>query len=297
VVARVFIFLFLAVVVSCQESGTLDSPFHKEKALGVNNNERLEEASGLAASAMYPGFLWSHNDSGHPPVLFLLDSVGQTRAEFRLAKIKNRDWEDIAIGPGPDGKKYIYIGDIGDNYARYPCKYIYRLEEPSILQEGKIHAFDTLIVRLSDEVRDTETLMVDPITNNIYLVSKRDKDVGLYEVPFPFLRDTLEANRVATLSLRHIVGGDISVDGTEILLKNYEHIYYWKRGNGESLRDVLLRPGIKLSYHREKMGEAITWARDGSGFYTLGENAKGERARLYFYARKEHVKDSAQAIP
>ena len=25
------------------------------------------------------------------------------------------DWEDIALGPGPDGRDDLFVGDIGDN--------------------------------------------------------------------------------------------------------------------------------------------------------------------------------------
>ena len=182
--------------------------------MGVNNNKKLKEASGLAASIRYPGFLWTLNDSGHPADLFLLDSTAATNHVFRLSKIENRDWEDIAIGPGPEaGVNYIYVGEIGDNDQRYPLKYIYRFPEPSVDQGGVIQDFDTLVVRLSDQVRDTEALMVDPVTKNLYLVSKREETVGLYEISFPFNQDTLTAIRVASLPLKTIVAADISPDG------------------------------------------------------------------------------------
>ena len=48
-----------------------------------------------------------------------------------LAGVENRDWEDIAVGPGPDASKsYVYVADIGDNEGQYQYKYIYRFEEP-----------------------------------------------------------------------------------------------------------------------------------------------------------------------
>ena len=44
-----------------------------------------------------------------------------------------RDWEDIAIGPGPDpNQHYLYIGDIGDNRGEYREIVVYRVPEPRV---------------------------------------------------------------------------------------------------------------------------------------------------------------------
>jgi len=280
-------FLFLIVLAGCNSSLKNEKPFEKGKAVGTNKNPKLEEASGLAGSARNPGYFWTHNDSGNPAELFLLDSTAVTRKVFTLAEIKNRDWEDIALGPGPEENvNYLYIGDIGDNLSRYPLKYIYRTKEPSIDQAEVITDFDTLIVKLSDGVRDSEALLSDPVSKNLYLISKREKNVSMYEILYPFTADTLIANKVGELPLTNINGGDISVDGKEVLLKDYEHIYYWKKTSDESIIDLLKKPATELPYDREPQGEAIAWARNDSGFYTLGENAKGERAKLFFYKRK-----------
>src|SRR5258708_16246272 len=93
-------------------------------------DQQLEEASGLVASIANPGLLWSTNDSGNPPEVFLIDQNAKTKLVCTLFRIHNRDWEDIAIGDGPDPKKkYIYVADIGDNWAQYKLKFIYRFEE------------------------------------------------------------------------------------------------------------------------------------------------------------------------
>jgi len=52
---------------------------------------------------------------------------------YSVGGASNRDWEDMAIGPGPvDGQQYLYIGDIGDSLAQYDIKYIYRVPEPCV---------------------------------------------------------------------------------------------------------------------------------------------------------------------
>ncbi len=263
------------------------SPFEQGRSLGTNKNHKLEEPSGLVASITNPGLLWTHNDGGNPAQLFLLDTMARTKKVFTLANIKNRDWEDITLGPCADqNTPCIFIGDIGDNLAQYPLKYIYSFKEPSLNDPEQIEVFDTLVVKLSDGARDTEAMMIDPVSRNLYLVSKREKEVMLYEVASPFLADTLIAKKVLTFSLHEIVAGNISPDGKEVLLKNYRKIYYWKKKGNESLVELLKSAPVHLAYEPEPQGESIAWASDGSGYYTLSENAKGERGKLYFYKRK-----------
>ncbi|MGX7835780.1 hypothetical protein ACWKSR_11580, partial [Campylobacter fetus subsp. venerealis] len=71
-----------------------------------------------------------HNDSGGEAAVYLIDMLGNTVGKVELLETKNRDWEDIAVGPGPDGQSYIYIGEIGDNNAVHKDISIYRIPEP-----------------------------------------------------------------------------------------------------------------------------------------------------------------------
>ena len=128
--------------------------------------------------------------------------------------------------------------------------------------------------------------MVDPLTKNFYLISKRESAVRLYEIKFPFERDTLQAVKLSKLPFTDIVAADISPDGREILLKSYSEIFYWKRQDNESIAEVLKRNPIKIDYEREPQGEAIAWKLDGSGFYTLSESKIIVGGNLYFFKRK-----------
>lgn len=98
---------------------------------GVLDNAEIDEASGLVASRKNLGALWTHNDSGGDTKVYLLSDRGATQATYRLMGAKSRDWEDIAIGPGPvEDETYLYVGDIGDNNAHYSVKTVYRFVEP-----------------------------------------------------------------------------------------------------------------------------------------------------------------------
>jgi len=249
---------------------------------------KLEEASGLVASAAHPGYFWTHNDSGNSADLFLIDSTAQIVATMPLANVRNRDWEDITLGAGPDpDKTYLYVGDIGDNKAKYPYKIIYRLEEPTQIENKVVEKFDTLYIQLPDGTRDSEALMIDPISSRMFIVSKREDSVRLYQFANTWRSgDTLTAELKIKMPYNLTVAADISVDGTEVLLKNYDHVYYWKREGTEAIADLLQRTPIELKYKPEKQGESIAWSRDGSGYYTLSESSAQERARLLFYKRK-----------
>ncbi len=249
-------------------------------------SERIEEASGLVASLANPGYLWTVNDSGNKAEVFLIDTLAQIRLVCKLL-VRNRDWEDIAIGAGPEvGRRYLYVGDIGDNLGIHQFKYIYRFEEPSLEQghDQMVTAFDTLVVILPDGKRDTETLMIDPATNDLYLISKREDNVNVYLEHFPY-RDTIRPEKVLTIPFHQIVAGSISKDAQEVLLKNYDSIFYWKRSNEKSLPELLAKKPVRLPYKRELQGEAICWNNDASGFYTLSESPEHRMAYLKFYKR------------
>lgn len=293
-VLRFFLlFIFGLVGTSCSQKkpARADSDvFLPSQRLAELTEKKLEEVSGLAASVANPGYLWTHNDSGNPAVVYLVDQDLKIRLACKLKGVKNRDWEDIAVGPGPEeGKRYVYVGDIGDNNAKHEYKFIYRFEEPSVGEQSgeiTITEFDTIVFKLEDGEKDTETLLIHPTTGDVYVVSKREKPVFVYRLAYPLsTRDTLTAARVASLPLTQIVAGDFSPAGDEIVLKNYDNVYYWKLESesiGESLSG---KPGI-LPYTEEPQGEALAFNLDGSGFFTLSEKIKGEKSFLYYYKRR-----------
>ena len=274
---------------NCRNIGDEQSNlFGKGQALGIVD-DRLLEASGLVESIANPKHLWTMNDSGNPPEVFLIDQSAQIKLVCKLQGIKNRDFEDIAIGAGPEaGKNYVYVADIGDNLEKFETKLIYRFEEPILSDDQSellITQFDTIQIRLPDKIRDTETIIMDPITSDLYLVSKREDSVRLYSVPFPFDKEIMTAQFLVKLPFHKIVAGSISTEGSEVLLKDYEQVYYWKNSSGLALPQLLQTTPEVLAYDREPQGESICWDRDGTGYYTLSEKVKDKMGKLLFYKR------------
>jgi hypothetical protein len=263
--------------------------FSLGKTRGTLDNRDINEASGLDASSTNPGKFWTHNDSGGTPELFLIDGKARYIASAILEGVENRDWEEITVGPGPDStKSYIYVGEIGDNQAIHQYKYIYRFEEP-VLEKGKnviISSFDKIQFNFSDGVRDAEAFFIDQQTKDLYLFSKREEQVKLYLLPFPQRTDTIViANAILTLPLTQLVAADYDASKGEVLLKNYNFIYYWKKEAKESIAELLTKKGIELAYEREPQGESICFSPQGDGYYTVTEEVKGEKPELLFYKR------------
>lgn len=258
---------------------------------GVLDSNKIDEASGMVASRTHPGFLWTHNDSGDKARIFLIDSLGRHRATVSLKGISNRDWEDIAVGPGPEkDKTYVYVGEIGDNTARYEYKYIYRFEEPFISVYDttvEIEQVDSIKFKLPDGIRDCEALMIEPDTKDLYIFSKRETAVNVYRLPYPqSTTEITQAEKVLEgLPFTLIVAADWSADGKEILIKDYEQVYYWRRDNHEPITGLLKTQPILLPYHQEPQGESIAFDYFGKGYYTLSEEAKGVKPTLIFYRR------------
>jgi hypothetical protein len=279
----------LVLNIACSPPGPrVDPPhslFEEGSRMGKPDPE-LAEVSGLVASRVNKGLLWAHNDSRNDPELFLIDSLAQIIMTCRLP-VPNRDWEDIAIGKGPDpGKWYIYLGDIGDNQFVYATKFIYRFPEPIVSGSAmSIKKVDTISVMLEDGARDAETLLIDPVNNDLIILSKWETPARMYRVPYPFSKEVITAKRTLEINLTEVTAGDISPDGKEILLKSYNDVYYWRRSEDISLEALLANPPMLLSYQSEFQGEAIAWALDGKGYYTLSESRVRHRADLIYYRR------------
>lgn len=254
--------------------------------LGIVQSSAISEASGIAASKALPDYYWTHNDSGNGPEVFLLNNKGQLISTLHLEGVSNRDWEDIAEGIGPvPHKQYVYVGDIGNNIHLDRRIRILRFPSPIQVPAHNISIKpDVLHISLTGGLRDAETLMVDPIGRFLYIISKREKAVGIYKANLDFKDgDKAIFQKVGTVPYTWITAGDISQDGKHIMIKNKEHIYYWHRNAGETVEAAMARPAIELPYLPEKQGEGVTFSVDNSGYITISE---GKKPALNFYPHK-----------
>ncbi len=268
-----------------------DTNFSSGILTGTISDQSLTEASGIAASRQYPNMLWTHNDSGNPNDIFLIDSTGTIRGRWFVTNSTNRDWEDICIGPGPmPGVNYIYLGDIGDNNNNHTYSYIYRFPEPkdsigSSAFTGNVTA-EKITYKYSDGPKNTETLMIDPATLDLYVATK-ETYAEVFRLRYPQSTDTtMLLYPCDRLPITKLTGGDISPDGTEILMRTNSQVYYWKRNTGETFAQAFLRQPLLAPTLPEPQGEDICWTPNANAYWTSSEFGNGSSAPVHKFYRK-----------
>jgi hypothetical protein len=287
-----------------------DSIFTSAQQIGLLQGADMKEASGIVASINNPGMWWIINDSGYEPIVYLVDSTGQAQAHYRVDGVKNRDWEDLAMRTNPiTGVPELLIAEIGDNRAVYPLKHIYVIDEPMFTTSNLRMAPSLVQPRTYSYVypdgnRDAETLMVDPLTQSWVVVSKREENVRVYQFNSSYIEDAdatyanasdtkYQYTQVDTLLYVHAlsfgaaVAGDFSADGMEILIKNYNQVFYWKRESpSQSIVDVFKQETLPQPYEPEAQGESIAFTRySRAGYVTVSEKSSASDQPFLFYKR------------
>ena len=258
--------------------------------VGTVQQAAVNEASGIAASRKNAGVLWVHNDSGDSARVFAMNTAGTHLGIYNLSGVTATDCEDMAVGPGPTASKhYLYIGDIGDNSAVRTHIRVYRVEEPAVSANQtpvtvSLTGVETLKLVYEDGARDAETLMADPQTGDLYIVSKRESQSRVYRaaaadlVPGP----TITLRRMATLPWGWTTAGDISPQGDEIVIRGYYNASVWARPPGTNLWDAFSGTEYAVPLISEPQGEAVGYDANGSGYYTTSE---GSYQPIYYFAR------------
>jgi hypothetical protein len=231
----------------------------------------LRESSGVAWSRVVEGTLFSHNDGGHPPSIYVLDRDGSIRAEITFSGARNRDWEDMATAQCQAGS-CIYVADIGDNEVVRENIVLYRIRDPGVY-DGTPAEPDVFPMALPDGPRDMEAMFVLP-GEEVFFVSKgRSHPVTVYRYPPP-LREgetvTLEAIQDlsdARLSIpRQVTGADAASDGRLVSLRSYEALSFFEVDAG---RLVPIPEGrVDLRTLNESQGEAVALGPHGEVMLT-----------------------------
>lgn len=281
--------------------------FEKRENRGVIEYTKLDENSGMVVGIENPDIIWAVND-GSANEIYGFDKYGKSRTIINFKKDllqDESDVEDIAIIK-IDGVSYIALADIGDNSSNRKTCTILLVPEPkskSLDKEVEIKSKDILRIefKYNDGPRDAECLLADPITNNLYIVSKREVNARLYELKFPFdysktntfqFKSTFPFGNNPDMEFTGITAGDISKDGKKFLIKDYNNIWYFQRSENESVVSALSKSPQKIKTYsytlEEPQGESVCWEYDNSGFYTASEEKKFPKfdASLFFYKEK-----------
>jgi hypothetical protein len=247
-------------------------------------DKSIEESSGLAASRLTPGVFWTHNDANGGPVIYAFDRQGKSRGTWRVTGAVMDDWEDIAAGPGPRGRPYLYVGDIGDNKGRRDRIVVYRFPEPAVAGPGAAgpratEAAEALALKYPDGNHDAETLLVHPRTGDIYVVTKTaESAAGVYKLSAPPKFSGVHTlRRVASLGAdgmrgKWLTGGDISPDGRRVVLCDNESGYELELAGADAGFDrVWSQPLAPVPLGERKQGEGVCYSHDGASVLATSE--------------------------
>ncbi len=290
-------FWFILVLLSSSEWMRAACPtcvsFDPGVVAGTVSFGALTEASGIAASARNPGVLWTHND-GSVGRIWALSTNGARLATYDVNNVD--DLEDIAVGPGPAaGVSYLYIGDIGGNVGTNvlrPTVKIIRIPEPAVdlawasnPRYPNFNGRDNFTLVYPDGSYDAEALLVDPLTSDVWVVTKEIGVARFYRANLNAVPDgsTVLMEFVRSVAFHQASAGDISADGTQIVLRRENVAVLWLRCDGEPLSNALGRASQSIpviGIPTEPNGEGLGFMRDGTGYVTISE---GSNAPIYFF--------------
>ena len=216
-----------------------------------------------------------------------------------LTGAKATDWEDLALGPGPTaGESYLYVGDIGDHGTSRDDVRVYRVAEPktdpaAFFGTSTLTGVERFIFVYPDKAHNAETLLVDPLTGDLYIVVK----AGRGGSPVFRAKAPLSSNGKTTLELvttlafgeaplagdTTTTGGDLSPARDQLTVRTYKSAFAWRRAPGATLDEALATPPCTIPTSAGGQGETLGFAADGKGYYSLNE---GTFQPLKFYAEK-----------
>jgi len=236
-----------------------------------------------------PGVYWTNNDSGDGPFIYAFDATGESRGVFRVTGAQARDWEDMSIGPGPKrASSYLYIGDIGDNGAAREEIVVYRVAEPALTdadrdstkkRPGTTSTAEAIRLRYPDGKHDAETLLVHPVTGNLYIVTKAMlRSPVVYEAAAPFSSGNvitmtkMGEMKVPSLLGGALTGGSVSPDGRHVAFCDYLQGYELTLpASSKDFNDIWKQKMDSFPLGQREQGESIAYRADGNALLMTSE--------------------------
>ncbi len=248
--------------------------------LATVQDKRIDESSGVAFSGKYPDAVWTHNDSGGKPEVYLVSiKTGETLATLRVSEARNKDWEDIAVFE-KDGKSYILIADVGDNdRKRKDCELLLFPEpELEIGENPTLTITDLIILKLSIEggAMNCEGVVVDSENGEIILLEKvfgeKVDKAGIYSVGIPEKNSSATAKRIGQLPVQNITAADISGDGSVLAFRTYYAGFVFYRDEGQSWSEAISQTeAAPFPLPFQMQGEGLCLFPDGKAILLSSE--------------------------
>ena len=255
--------------------------------VGTVGASALTEPSGLAASRLTPGVIFTH-DEDTMAIVALSATNAAIVGSYDFTGTDPADWEDVATGPCPAGK-CIYMGDIGRASAKYPVPpstfAVYRMPEPNIGagQTSGTLAAEEFPYQYPDSPKDAETIMVHPTTGEIYIVTKSGTGLSkVYKMPTPLPAPGVMSTLVFVASIQlptngdtnfaSATGGAIHPCADRFLLRTYRRVYEFRAASGAAFETAFAATPVVLTDTAEGQGEAIEYEANGASYFTMSES-------------------------
>ena len=252
--------------------------------VGTIEATALNGPSGMVASRAHPGVLWAQMDTGGPSTVFAMTLAGKALGEYALTGVSQNDWEDITVGKGPGAGSYIYVGDIGDNSSNRTAIQVYRFPEPEVTTTQAVVKMnvtaDVLRFTYPDGAHNAETLMIDPQTGDILILTKVASGAStLYRAPNDTPADTPTVlEKVTTVTLTGgsmgAGGGDISPNGDRVIIRVYTTTLLWARAATWAATFMATPKALTDPSPEEPQAEGVSFSADGRSWITTGEQAR-----------------------
>jgi hypothetical protein len=278
--------IFIAVTASCAhlESQTLKADI---AGTGKITDRDLGEVSGIAVSRINKDVLWVINDSGNSASVYAINPEGKLLCTLDIQGVSNNDWEDIASFEY-EGKPYILIADVGDNFAKRSKCFLHFIEEPDInttVTSISVKPSWSITYTYEDGPRDCESVAVDTVNGKILLLSKRDVPPVLYELPLAKEKNAVAKKLIKikplpsatdqimdfSITSNMTTAMDISSDGLSAVVLTYGNAFYYQKKPSKEWSDVFTDPPKVIVVPRMRQAESICFSRDGSSIYLTSE--------------------------
>lgn len=297
---------------------TLKPWFRLGQSVG-NLSTTYTEYSGLTNPSKVgnKNYLWAIEDGATTYFLAINRNTAALSGKWTISGLTTSDIEDCSAAR-VKGVSYLYLADIGDNANARSTITIYRVPEPTITgSDGTISTgIETIVCQYPagdlPSHKDAECFMVDPDTGDMYIVTKRISPIKCYRLRHQSSysgTQTLESmgaisndsvlNTLSTTFANsggangYVTGGNISPNGSEIILRSYFGLYVWRRNkSSQTIYQCLSRaydsvltysyvggggnvtlttPPKNLHPYGEPQGESVTYDYEGINLYTCSE--------------------------
>ncbi len=259
--------------------GAAAVPSEESRVAFTLQDPDILESSGLV---LLDDWFVTTNDSGDSGRLFVVDRSGETVGVTHWDD-EPRDVEALAAaGPGE-----VWVGDIGDNRAVRSSIEVTRV--PVGPGEREVDDTDTFELVYPDGAQDAETLVSDPATGRLFVVTKGFLGGSAYAAPAELSAD--EPNPltpVGTAILPMATDGTVLPDGAHVVVRSYTAAGVYTFPDFEKVATFTLPS--------QEQGEGITAGPDGA-LYLSTEGERTDVLRIALPASVREAMSSSGAPP